>query len=111
MPFDALLKLRNDVVAALSTNADALKRELAALGSDYATVCRIAIYGRKSLRGRKIAPKYRDPATGETWAGRGARPRWLVARLKAGKKLENFSVDRARTSRKKVRRKTLRRKK
>ncbi|WP_395066236.1 H-NS family nucleoid-associated regulatory protein [Paraburkholderia silvatlantica] len=23
------------------------------------------------------APKYRDPATGETWSGRGRPPRWL----------------------------------
>ena len=45
------------------------------------------------MRGRKIAPKYRDPATGETWAGRGARPRWLVARLKAGKRLQDFLIE------------------
>ena len=110
LSIDALFKLRDDVVAALSQKADALKRELAALGSDYATVGRIAIYGKKSLKGRKLAPKYRDPKTGATWAGRGVRPRWLVAGLKAGKKLEDFSVDRGGASRKKLRRKALRRK-
>jgi DNA-binding protein H-NS len=25
----------------------------------------------------KVAPKYRDPATGQTWTGRGKTPRWL----------------------------------
>jgi DNA-binding protein H-NS len=25
------------------------------------------------------APKYRDPATGATWTGRGPRPKWIVA--------------------------------
>ena len=45
------------------------------------------------MRGRKVAPKYRDPATGETWAGRGARPRWLVARLKTGKKPQDFLIE------------------
>jgi DNA-binding protein H-NS len=45
------------------------------------------------MKGRKVAPKYRDPATGETWAGRGARPRWLVAKLKAGKTLDNFAIE------------------
>ncbi|KVK75923.1 hypothetical protein WS90_25065 [Burkholderia cepacia] len=24
-----------------------------------------------------VAPKYRNPATGATWAGRGRRPHWL----------------------------------
>ena len=27
--------------------------------------------------GRKVAPKYRDPATGKTWTGRGRAPTWL----------------------------------
>lgn len=25
-----------------------------------------------------VAPKYRDPATGKTWSGRGRAPLWLV---------------------------------
>jgi len=49
--------------------------------------------GRGGLRG-SIAPKYRNPDDpNETWAGRGLKPRWLVAALKAGKKLEDFSID------------------
>lgn len=27
--------------------------------------------------GTKVAPKYRNPATGETWTGRGKPPRWI----------------------------------
>jgi len=27
--------------------------------------------------GTKVAPKYRDPATGQTWTGRGKAPRWI----------------------------------
>jgi DNA-binding protein H-NS len=110
---ESLVKLRDDVAAALSQKADAVRKEIASLGSDYARVGRIAIYGRSSLKGRKVAPKYRDPKTGETWAGRGARPRWLVARIKAGQKRENFLIDKPRKSRKKARpsRKKARRKK
>ena len=57
--------------------------------------------GRKPRRGkangqgkrRALAPKFRNPAKpSETWAGRGNRPRWLVAALKGGKKLEAFAV-------------------
>lgn len=30
-----------------------------------------------STAGTKVAPKYRDPATGQTWTGRGKAPRWI----------------------------------
>ena len=53
------------------------------------------------LNGMKVAPKYRGPS-GETWAGRGMRPRWLVAAMKGGKKLDAFLIDKsARKGRKK----------
>jgi DNA-binding protein H-NS len=38
-----------------------------------------------------VPPKYRGP-NGETWAGRGAKPRWLVAAMKKGKKLDSFLI-------------------
>jgi DNA-binding protein H-NS len=52
--------------------------------------------GRRTsaLKGRKVAPKYRSPS-GKTWAGRGARPRWLVDAMKGGKKLNNFLIDKS----------------
>jgi len=40
---EALFKLRNDAAAALSRRADALKKELTAIGSDYAEVGRIEV--------------------------------------------------------------------
>ena len=33
--------------------------------------------------GKKVAPKYRDPATGNTWTGRGRAPTWLEGKDKA----------------------------
>ena len=46
-----------------------------------------------ALKGRKLPPRYRNPKNRkETWAGRGNRPRWLVAALKGGRKLEAFAV-------------------
>jgi DNA-binding protein H-NS len=27
--------------------------------------------------GNKVVPKYRDPASGATWSGRGKTPRWI----------------------------------
>ena len=43
-------------------------------------------------KGVKVAPKYRDPETGDSWSGRGLKPKWLQARLKEGRALEDFRV-------------------
>ena len=59
--------------------------------------------GGSALKGRKVPPKYRS-RSGETWAGRGAKPRWLVAAIKGGKKLDDFLIDKpARKGRRKRR--------
>ncbi len=42
--------------------------------------------------GRKVAAKYRDSATGNSWSGRGLQPNWLKAALASGRKLEEFAV-------------------
>ena len=40
-----------------------------------------------------VLPKYFNPdQPSETWAGRGKRPRWLVAQLKSGKRIEDFRI-------------------
>ena len=40
-----------------------------------------------------VSPKYRNPdQPSETWAGRGKQPRWLVAQLKLGRRIEDFSI-------------------
>jgi DNA-binding protein H-NS len=38
------------------------------------------IFARKGMAGSpggKVAAKYRNPATGETWTGRGKAPKWI----------------------------------
>lgn len=42
--------------------------------------------------GKKVAPKYRHPKTGQEWTGRGITPNWLKAELDSGKKLESFLI-------------------
>jgi DNA-binding protein H-NS len=83
MSVDALMKLREDIGRALDRKANELRSQLSMLG----------VQARSRLKGRKVPPKYRSPS-GETWAGRGARPRWLVAALKKGKKVEHFLIKR-----------------
>lgn len=42
--------------------------------------------------GAKVAAKYRDSATGNTWSGRGLQPKWLKAALAGGRSLDDFRV-------------------
>lgn len=32
---------------------------------------------KSAIAGTKVAPKYRNPVTGETWTGRGKAPKWI----------------------------------
>ncbi|MDZ5459601.1 H-NS histone family protein [Azohydromonas lata] len=43
-------------------------------------------------RRAKVAAKYRNPATGESWTGRGLQPKWLKAALAEGKQLADFLI-------------------
>jgi DNA-binding protein H-NS len=99
MSLDALIELRDNVTAAISDQAESLRKQLASLtGSDVSNGVK---RGRKpgrpkgsKLKGRKVAAKYRskkDPK--QTWAGRGATPRWMRDEMKAGKlKKEAFLI-------------------
>jgi DNA-binding protein H-NS len=95
---EALMNLRNQVDKRLLELRAELEKQLAALTPKGRSI-RIS----SSLKGRKVPPKYRSPS-GETWAGRGARPRWLVAAIKRGKKLDDFLIDRSARKRRRRRR-------
>lgn len=95
MDVQGLMALRKEVDAALSGHRTTLEKQLAALGDKVGN----GMMGRRAdrgaaLRGKKVAAKYRSP-DGETWAGRGAKPRWLVAAIKSGKKIESFLIDKS----------------
>ena len=40
----------------------------------------------------KVAAKFRNEATGDSWSGRGLQPKWLKAALAAGRKLDEFAI-------------------
>lgn len=48
--------------------------------------------GGSAAKGSKVAAKYRNKATGESWSGRGLQPKWLKAALASGRKLQDFAV-------------------
>ena len=102
MTIEALIDLRERVEEALLKRQAELQRQIERIAGPHAVV-----QGRGSgsaLKGKKVPPKYRSPS-GETWAGRGATPRWLVAAIKGGKKPDDFLIDKsaARKGRKKRR--------
>lgn len=45
----------------------------------------------KKISAQKVEIKYRDNE-GNTWAGRGLKPKWLVSKLAAGVPLEVYRV-------------------
>ncbi len=95
MGVEALIKLRDDIGTMLSHKTSELKRQLQRLeaGSFGATRGRGAPRGGRSLKGGKLPPKYRDTQDpSQVWAGRGARPRWMEERIKAGAKQEDFLI-------------------
>ena len=114
MSIEALIKLRDDIGSALSRKAGQLQSELAALGDGGWLTAGKKAGGRprgSKIKGRKVAPKYRNPKNRvETWAGRGAMPRWMTAQIKAGKKREDFAIDKSLAKTKKASVKRTRRK-
>ena len=40
----------------------------------------------------RVEPKYRDPATGETWSGRGRMATWLTRKQDAGEDIDDYLV-------------------
>src|SRR6266478_2148744 len=89
MNVQALMNLRTQIDKRLGELRTELEKQLAALGGQAPAKGRAG----KSLKGRKVPPKYRSRA-GETWAGRGARPKWMVEALKKGKKMDDFLIAR-----------------
>ena len=103
MDFDELWLLHEELTKILSRKSTAEKLELEN---------RLAQLNRPDQKGKagsslaeartdrsprrkypKVLPKYCNPsAPEETWSGRGKQPRWLVAALQSGHKIEDFLI-------------------
>jgi len=101
MTVGALMDLRKRVDEMLQDRRAEIRKQLERMGGAIAVVGGRG--GGSALKGRTVPPKYRGPS-GETWAGRGARPRWLVAAIKGGRKLDDFLIDKSAPKRRRKRR-------
>jgi DNA-binding protein H-NS len=103
MTVEALMDLRKRVDEMLREHRAEIEQQLERMNRAVVSGTRVVRGGRGALRGRKVPPKYRGPS-GETWAGRGVRPRWLVAAIKGGKKLDDFLIDKSARKRRRSKR-------
>lgn len=86
MSYQALLAQRNTLDEQIKQEFNRLRAEALASVRDLVNQHELAandIFGKpaasasKSKSGTTVAPKYRDPATGATWTGRGKEPAWI----------------------------------
>lgn len=102
MDFDELWLLHEELTKILAKKITAEKQELEkrlAQLSQSDQVGEAESFSGESRADRprrkypKVLPKYCNPsAPSETWSGRGKQPRWLVAALQSGQKLEDLRI-------------------
>lgn len=103
MALAELVQLRDEVQSALDGQIEMERRELRAKLTEIENLQsggksrssdkgRPVQNGRKHpAKGKKAAAKYQGP-NGETWAGRGLTPKWLVELEGKGKKRDQYLI-------------------
>jgi DNA-binding protein H-NS len=93
---DELIKIATDrknaeIAGARASFLDEVKPRAASLGISLADL--VGLGGAKgSTTGAGPAAKYRNPATGETWSGRGRPAKWITELEAKGQKREKFAI-------------------
>ena len=88
-------KLEKAIAAARERERGEVKQKMMALAetSGFSVTELFPMVRASSSRGSKVAVKYRNPDDGsETWTGRGRKPKWLVAKLGKGSKMQDFAI-------------------
>jgi DNA-binding protein H-NS len=82
-----------DEVKARAASLGMSLADLAGLGGGALARSLGAARPKRDARRKSPAPKYRNPATGETWSGRGRPARWLTQLEAQGHKREEFAAE------------------
>jgi DNA-binding protein H-NS len=105
MSVDEMWRLHEKIGQVLSVRLTSEKRELekrlAQLRREnemHAVSPEAGSVSRERRKYPRVYPKYQNPKDpSETWSGRGKQPRWLVAALKTGHRIEEFMISKAET--------------
>jgi DNA-binding protein H-NS len=101
MSVDEIWQLHEEIIRVLSARLTSEKRALESRLSQLSRETGEAppeVKLKRNTPGKrrkypKVFPKYRNPnEPSETWSGRGKKPRWLTAALKAGHSIEEFVI-------------------
>lgn len=97
LSFSELIQLQEDVAVLIkktekSEKAD-LRKQMEALAKKSGfTFDEIAMESKISKKA-KVKPKYANPNDpAQTWAGRGRKPKWVVAELLSGTDIDNLLI-------------------
>lgn len=86
------LKVKKAKLTVQQRSRSELRRELESMAAQ-AGFKLSDLFGGRGGKGRKVAAKYANPDDpSQTWSGRGRKPRWLAARLRAGDRVEKFLI-------------------
>jgi DNA-binding protein H-NS len=89
---DQRAELERQIAATRDQERTKALSQVRQLMADYGLTVADLAGGKRRAAASPVAAKYRNQATGETWSGRGLKPRWLTAAIAAGGKLEDFAV-------------------
>ena len=87
-----IMEVQREERAAAIAKVRALMSEFGLTAADISGKAPAVRSGGAAKPAGKVAVKYRNASTGETWTGRGLQPKWLKAALAGGAKIEEFAV-------------------
>ena len=90
---DLETRVKKAIVSARERERNEARQEVMALVAKRGLSITDVFGTGRSTKGSKVAVKYRNSDNpDDTWTGRGRQPKWLVAALKKGAKLDDFAV-------------------
>ena len=91
MTSEELWTLHETICAMLTTRIEAETRQLKDRLDELSRT--FVPQSRESRRYPKVLPKFQNPKQpGQTWAGRGKRPRWFTEMIEAGMNIDDLRI-------------------
>jgi DNA-binding protein H-NS len=87
----ATARKNEEIAGARASFLDEVKAKAASLGMSLADLVGLGS-AKGTMAGAGPVAKYRNPATGETWSGRGRPAKWITELEAKGHKREKFAI-------------------